>query len=539
MKTTPQSASSSTTTTTTTTPPIIISSNSSSDNNSSNSKAYFNFVNSIKSPASRKTYEFSIKKYMQYYNLQVIDDLLADKNTPTVIEDQIIAWLVSLRDTITYNTRHTYLAAILTFYEINDIPIRRKRIARFLGQESTRKNKDRAYTTEEIRKMLEHADIRSKVLVLLLASSGMRIGAVPDLKLRHLTKIPEPYNLYKITVYENTREEYNAYCTPECAAAIDAYIAYRQEKGEKITSEAPLIRESFDKLIKDKNESEGDFFSTTKKAPETLAIRGIGAIISNLLVRAGIVKIRSRSAAELQKLGKYNSGGGSVRKPVRRAHGMRKYLMTALAEVQVDPQYRKMLLGQDIGLDTAYLKPTEQQLLQKYVKVIDSITINNEHRLQQKVAALEEKQDDVNYMKLEQLRKDKRLEELEKNLQSQLQTQQKQQKILETIWNNMAVAASPDADTEKKKKKNQRYDNNDDDDDNYSNNNIHVSKLSLTWQKRGGEEEKESPITAAETFVLADGKNNKLAKDMSPEDIGQLPWRTLVSQEELRKRLSA
>jgi hypothetical protein len=40
-------------------------------------------------------------------------------------------------------------------------------------------------------------------------------------------------------------------------------------------------------------------------------------------------------------------------------------------------------------------------------------------------------------------------------------------------------------------------------------------------------------------FVLADGKDNKLAKDKLPEEIGQLPWRTLVSQEELRKRLSS
>jgi hypothetical protein len=115
MKKTPQS-SSTTTTTTTTTPPMINSSNSSSDNYSSNSKAYFNFVNSIKSPASCKTYEFSIRKYIQYYSLQGIDKLLADKNTPAVIEYQIVNRLVSLRDTITYNTRHTYMAAaILTF----------------------------------------------------------------------------------------------------------------------------------------------------------------------------------------------------------------------------------------------------------------------------------------------------------------------------------------------------------------------------------------------------------------------------------------
>jgi hypothetical protein len=96
------------------------------------------------------------------------------------------------------------------------------------------------------------------------------------------------------------------------------------------------------------------------------------------------------------------------------------------------------------------------------------------------------------------------------------------------------AAASNSKEDEKKKKNNQPYN----DYDNYDDNNIHVSKLSLTWQKKI-EENGESPITAAETFVLADGKDNKLANDKLPEEIGQLPWRTLVSQEELRKRLSS
>jgi hypothetical protein len=140
----------------------------------------------------------------------------------------------------------------------------------------------------------------------------------------------------------------------------------------------------------------------------------------------------------------------------------------------------------------------------------------------------------------EQKKKDKRLEDLEKSLQAQLQTQQNQQKILETIWNNMAssAAASNSKEEEEEKKENQHSNDNDDDNDD-ENNNIHVSKLSLTWQKRGEEEKNPPIITAAETFVLSDGKNNKLAKDMCPEEIGQLPWRTLVSQEELRKRLSS
>lgn len=76
------------------------------------------------------------------------------------------------------------------------------------------------------------------------------------------------------------------------------------------------------------------------------------------------------------------------------------------------PQYRKLLLGQHIGLDESYLKPTEQQLLQKYAKVIDSITINNEHRLQVKVVELTEKQTDIELLRLEQRQKDKQIEQL-------------------------------------------------------------------------------------------------------------------------------
>jgi hypothetical protein len=123
------------------------------------SRAYFNFINSIRSPASRKTYEFVIRKYMQYHSLQAVDDLLL--LAPIVIEDQIIRWLVSLRENVSYVTRRTYMAAILTFYEINDITLRKRRIVRFLGEETTLRNRDLAYTAEEIRKMLEHADLRS------------------------------------------------------------------------------------------------------------------------------------------------------------------------------------------------------------------------------------------------------------------------------------------------------------------------------------------------------------------------------------------
>ena len=96
-----------------------------SNNNNIGSKAYFNFVGSIRSPATRKVYEFAIRKSRRFHHLNTIDELLvANKdNDPTTIEDQIIEWIVALRKTITYSTRHTYTSALLTFYEINDINV--------------------------------------------------------------------------------------------------------------------------------------------------------------------------------------------------------------------------------------------------------------------------------------------------------------------------------------------------------------------------------------------------------------------------------
>ena len=55
-----------------------------------------------------------------------MNELLADKNNLTIIENNIIDWLVTLRDTVEYNTRYSYYTAITTFYEVNDVILRKK-----------------------------------------------------------------------------------------------------------------------------------------------------------------------------------------------------------------------------------------------------------------------------------------------------------------------------------------------------------------------------------------------------------------------------
>src|SRR5215510_8697884 len=95
-------------------------------------------------------------------------------------------------------------------------------------------------------KCLISADLRDKVIVLLLCSTGMRIGALVDLTLSKLQKV-EKHDIYKIKVYEKSRFSYSCFCTPECTVAIDTYLEYRRQCGEQIKPETPLLRDQFDR----------------------------------------------------------------------------------------------------------------------------------------------------------------------------------------------------------------------------------------------------------------------------------------------------
>lgn len=131
---------------------------------------------------------------------------------------------------------------------MNDVVLNTNKIHQYLP-EFRKSKKDRAYRYEEIHGLLDVADERMRTIVLLLASSGMRIGGIPDIRLRNLEKVEPnlyPGGLYKITVYEGFKEEYVTYCTPECTRTIDEYLMMREQYGEELTTESYLIREQFD-----------------------------------------------------------------------------------------------------------------------------------------------------------------------------------------------------------------------------------------------------------------------------------------------------
>jgi hypothetical protein len=81
---------------------------------------------------------------------------------------------------------NNYYAPIRLFYESHAINLNWKWISKGLPPASHIAN-DRAPTTDELRKLVEYPDRRIKVIVYVMASSGIRVDAWNYLKYKHIT----------------------------------------------------------------------------------------------------------------------------------------------------------------------------------------------------------------------------------------------------------------------------------------------------------------------------------------------------------------
>ena len=104
------------------------------------------------------------------------------------IENMLVDYLLDLRkQDLSSSYINLNFCALKLFYFMNDVRINKEKIGKYLG-ESKKKNVDRSYTHPEIKSLIDIADLRLKVVISVLASTGMRIGALPPLKLSHLEK---------------------------------------------------------------------------------------------------------------------------------------------------------------------------------------------------------------------------------------------------------------------------------------------------------------------------------------------------------------
>jgi hypothetical protein len=250
---------------------------------------------------------------------------------------------------------------------MNNIILNWKLIARGIPS-SKRATMDRSPTLEEINKVLEFpTDERVKPIVLVMVSTGIRMGAWEYLKWKHVTPIHNKEGKViaaKMIVYAEEPEQYFTFMTSEAYASLKQYMDFRTSYGEYITGESWLMRDKW----RTSNVTYGGRFGLASH-PKQLRSRGLKTLIQDIYFKQGI----------RPKLVK-----GQKRHEFKGLHGFRKYYKTVCEQV-MKPANIELLIGHTIGISSSYYKPTEMLLLEEYLKAADSLTVNNEYRLQKQV----------------------------------------------------------------------------------------------------------------------------------------------------------
>ena len=340
----------------------------------SKEKPFREFIDPL-GPETSKTYSKILFKFMDTRKFKSSSEMLPHPTgnlSVHEIEEMIKQHLLALReDGLSHSSRNNHFCTLKHFYSMNDVTINVKKLGRYVG-EFELKNDLRSYTTPEIRAISAICDPRMKVVVLTLATTGMRIGALVKLKLKHLEKkIKDGIEVYQFTLYKNTREHSITFCHPECVIVIDSYLDIRKRAGEILAPDHPFIRENFDR---------NDLEQVRKHARE-VSRSTISNILQRILVDAGIKEInhnftkRERHSAPLN-------------------HGFRYWWMNQAKKARMDPEIRKRLFSHDTGdIERRYFKnlDAEPELLDEYIRCVKNgaFAISEEHALRQKVEMLE------------------------------------------------------------------------------------------------------------------------------------------------------
>jgi len=313
------------------------------------SQEYFNFINSINSEETKKQYAYCLDQFLKYHKLDLKKFLHLPQQQMTNL---IIAYLVQKK--VSKALKNVIFASIKHACDMNDILLNWRKMKKFARSGKTGNEifgKDRGYEHKEIQQILEYSEQRVKTAFLILASTGMRIGHLSQLKIEDLQRIQD---LYKITVYSGDKEQYITFTTPECAKEIDAYLEFRKRRGDQITGNSYLMVKKF----KD-NQKTKPFKGDSLSALLHLNINNSGVRDPNI--------------------NRYK------RQQIPLLHGFRKFFTKQLQDSKVNPEIIRRLHGWDTGLMGHYYKPTEQDMLNEYLKAVPLLTISNEERLKFKL----------------------------------------------------------------------------------------------------------------------------------------------------------
>lgn len=386
------------------------------DNKNPNTKSNTPYSRFLYAISNKETLDYYQRKFRHFLNYLEIDGndiseqannlyikIKQEGNDSDWFRDILIDYIAYQKSRvsgkeITAGTLRNYYKPIKLFCDMNNILVNWKLVNR--GMPSPRRaGQDRIPTLVEIHSILEFGDIRIKPIVLLMISSGIRVGAWEYLKWKHVTPLYDQDRVLlaaKLIVYAGEPEEYFTFMTPEAYKALEDWMNFRKSYGERISGDSWLMRDMW-------RTTDMQYGAKTGMAREPIQLQagGVRSLIHRALFKQNIRPLLEQD----QK-----------RHEFKALHGFRKFYKTICEQV-MKPANIELLMGHNLGISQSYYKPTQSQLLEDYIKVVNFLTIEKAFCLQQQVIILQQEKD----VEIQNLRvKDRMKDEVISNISDKL-----------------------------------------------------------------------------------------------------------------------
>ena len=344
-----------------------------------NQRSYIMYQSSLKSDSTKKSYDRCLGIFLKYSHIKDFDSLLklTPEDTQRMIEDY------ALSHNSSRGSLKVMLHALKAFYSMNDVILNWHKLFRMLPEQKKTRG-DIPYTTEQLRTVLStFKNPKWRAIIHFIASSGVRVGFVEELKMKHLERIGD--NCRSVVVYADTKDEYITFIHQEAVKALDEYFETRKKNGEILTPESWVFvgLEMSNKPM-------------TARRISTQMCRNVRMFLE----RGEMVDGRYRTSV---------------------VHGIRKRFNTIMKDNDsINKSHIEKMLGHSqssIKLDSVYHKPTTERMFVEYQKAIPQLVIDDSYRLE---ISLKQSEDELKRLQDDKDRKIQSLEnqmfEIQKNL---------------------------------------------------------------------------------------------------------------------------
>lgn len=272
-----------------------------------------------RSENTKKTYIKGLIAFSKIFEIDNLDEFVEKvKNDPLLPAQYYKDFLINLSQrNVAPKTIATWSAALKKFFLVNDVKIDKNIKLRIF-----KVTEDYLPKKEELKFLINNVDLRTKVILLILLSSGLRIDELRNLKIKDVDLDSNPVKIYVRGTYAKERKARITFISSQAKEELLKYLSER------------------------KSYNENDYLIVTRDNKQ-LSYSNIQYIVNKAF------KIISEKEGKRYKL---------------HSHSLRKFFKTTLLNAGMPVQIVDKLMGHQRYLAAEYELYTEEQLKEWYLK---------------------------------------------------------------------------------------------------------------------------------------------------------------------------